>query len=199
MDERRQIKDMAIALKDMEPMVKDPRFLINGRDILNFSLRPREAWANWLICSVLQKLHGEDITFAEDTEGDGIILDQRTGLYVTTEHVSALEIPESKKVIPKGEDRIIEAINHKIKRGPDYAKNKSLIVFFDGAGEWYRNKVREGINGRHNFDSVYAVGLLISDEDGYTYSVTQFFEKHSVSFKVQIDDDFTSWSVEQII
>ena len=195
------IKDLKIVLKDFEPMVKDPKFLWNGRDIQNFTLRPREAWANWLICAVLQKLRGESITFAEDTDGDGIIFDRLTGNFIPTEHVSALDVPRGKK-LSNGEQRVIDAINYKITRGPRYAEGKALVVFFDGAGEFYRNKIRENIRGRHNFLSIFCVGLLVSDANGYVYAVTEFRENYgdnSMTFKVEINGDFTDWKVTQLL
>jgi len=195
-----QIKDFKIALKEMEPYIKNPNFLIKGREFTNFSLRPREAWANWLLCVVLRKLHGENITFTEDTKGDGFIIDKNTRETIPTEHVSALENPFNK--LPKGEDRVINAINQKISKGSDYAKGKWLVVFFDGAGEFYRNKIRENIKGRHNFDAVYCIGLLISDENGYQYTVTEFRESSgdkSITFKVEINDYFTDWKISQIM
>ena len=161
--ERQQIKNFKTILKDFEPMVRNPQFLHTGRDIQNFSLRPREAWANWLLCVVLQKIHGDGITFAEDEKGDGIILDKKSGKWIMTEHVSALEIPKG-RTLPKGETRIIDAINLKIAKGPEYAKNKNLIVFFDGTGEFYRNKIRENIKGRHNFNAVFCIGLLTGEK-----------------------------------
>ena len=195
-----QIKDFKIALKDMEPYVKNPNFLIKGREFTNFSLRPREAWANWLLCVVLRKLHGDNITFAEDPKGDGFIVDKNTRETIPTEHVSALENPFNK--LPKGEDRVISAINQKIKKGPDYAKGKWLIVFFDGAGEFFRNKIRENIKGRHNFGAVYCIGLLTSDDNGYAYSVTEFRDSSgdkSITFKVEINPSFTDWKISQIM
>jgi len=194
------IKDFKIALKDFEPYVKNPNFLIKGREFTNFSLRPREAWANWLLCIVLRKLHGEHLTFAESPGGDGFIVDKNTGEVIPTEHVSALENPSNK--LPKGEDRIINAIDLKIKRGNEYAKGKWLIVFFDGAGKFYRNKIRESIKGRHNFGAVYCVGLLISGDDGYSYSITEFKDSHgdkSISFKADINGSFTDWQISQIM
>jgi len=177
-------------------MVKDPKFLRNGRPIKNFSLLPREFWANWLFCAVLQEIHGADITFAEGTESDdGLIVDKKTGSHIITEHVSALDVPSTSK----GSMRIIESINHKIERGPEYAKGKFLIVFFEGVGEWYRNKIRESINGRHNFKAVYLIGLLdIDKKNGYEYSITELHAKDSISFKVQINYDFTDYTVTKI-
>lgn len=200
--QRKQIKDFKIALKDFEPMVKDPKFLWNGRDIENFTLRPREAWANWLLCVVMRKLHGDRITFAEDDKGDGIIIDKNTGQWIATEHVSALEIPERKEPLPKGESRIINAINLKIAKGHDYAKNKYLVVFFDGAGEFYRKKIREEIHGKHNFVAVYCVGLLDSGDNSYVYALTEFMDSHgdkSVTFRVEINADFTDWKISQVM
>ena len=194
------IKDFKSALKDFEPYVKNPNYLIKGREFTNFSLRPREAWANWLLCVTLRKLHGDHITFAEDHDGDGLIVAKTTGEVVQTEHVSALENPLNP--LPKGEDRIINAINQKISRGPDYARGKWLIVFFDGAGEFYRNKIRENIKGRHNFGAVFCIGLLTSDENGYSYLVTEFKDSSgdkSITFKIDINGDFTDWGISQVM
>lgn len=192
------IKDFKQLLKDFEPMVKDPKFLHTGPPISNFSLRPREAWANWLLCAVLRKLLGENITFAEDGVCDGLIIDKKTGQYVETEHVSAMDFPGRKKQLPKGEARIIDAINIKIAKGAKYAEGKFLVVFFDGTDLWYRNKVREAINGRHNFKTVYLVGLATSGPDGYVYTITELHETFSVSYKVEINDEFTDWVVTLI-
>jgi len=194
------IKDFKIALKDFEPLVKDPRFLIKGREFSNFSLRPREAWANWLLCVVLRELNGDHITFTEDPNGDGFIIDKKNGGAIPTEHVSALENPMNP--LPKGENRVINAINLKIQKGREYAQGKWLVVFFDGAGEFYRDRIRENIKGRHNFGAVYCIGLLTSDDRGYSYSVTEFKDSHgdkSITFRVEINNDFTDWEISQIM
>ena len=195
------IKDMTVALKDLEPLVKDPRHLWNGRDLSNFSLRPREAWANWLITVVLQKMFSEHITFAEDENSDGLIFDKESGQMLVTEHVAAMDFPAGKN-LPKGDARILGAIEYKIARGSEYAKGKSLVVFFDGAGEFHRDKIRESIFGKHNFVSVYLVGLLTSGEEGYEYLVTDYRDSYadkSVSHTVKINSDFTAWTVTQLI
>lgn len=199
--DRKLVKDLKIALKDLERLVKNPQFLWNGRKFTNFSLRPREAWANWLVCVVLRKMHKRDITFMEDDAGDGFIVDRELGLAFQTEHVSALNVPKGKK-LPSGERRVIDAINLKIARGQDYAREKLLVVFFDGAGQFIRSNIRENIFGRHNFEAVFCVGLLDSGPDGYSYSVTEFrdsFGDQSITHKVGIDADFSDWKIEQIM
>lgn len=197
----KQLRDFKIALKDMEPYVKDARFLTQGVRLKSFNMLVREAWGNWLLCVVLQKVTGESYTFGEQKEGDGIIVNKSdvTKSFIV-EHVCAMNFPAGEQP-PKGEDRIIWAINHKIKRGPEYAENKYLVVFFDGAGTFFRNKIRKNITGRHNFLGVCAIGLLTIDDNGYSYSVTNFSNSHTKSsrtFKVDINIDFTDWEINEI-
>jgi len=197
----RVVKDLKIALKDFEPMVKDPKWLWSGRRIQNFNLLPREAWGNWLVSAVLRKMHNRDITFADGEGGDGFIVDKTVKSIFPTEHVCALDIPKGKKW-PKGEQRAIAAINQKISRGYEYAQGKILVAFFDGAGEFFRNKIREAIFGKHNFETVFCVGLLNSGKNGYSYSVSEFrdsFGDQSATHKVEINGDFTDWEVSQIM
>lgn len=199
--DRKVIKDLKRALKDFEPMVKDPRHLWNGRELKNFSLRPREAWANWLVCVVLRKISNRNVTFMEDDTGDGYIIDWGLELAFPTEHVSALDVPKGKK-LPSGEQRVIDAIDLKIARGRDYAKEKLLVAFFDGAGQFFRNKIRESIYGRHGFEAVFCVGLLNSSASGYSYSITEFrdsFGDQSITHVVEINGDFTDWNITKIL
>ncbi|MCC7356753.1 MAG: hypothetical protein IT410_04060 [Candidatus Doudnabacteria bacterium] len=191
---RQQVKDMYIVLKDFEPMVKDPRFLRNGRPIPNFSVLPREAWANWLLCVVLRDFFQHDITFAEDDETDGVIYDKDTNQWFFTEHVCALQTPGPHASL-KGEDRVMYAIQHKIDRGVDYARGKRLVVFIEDAGEWFPNRVGRSIHGTHSFDAVYCIGISSLTDDGYTYFVTQLDHQNSPAWKVFINMDFTDWQV----
>ena len=195
------VKDFKIILKDLRPMIEDPKFLWNARDLKEFTLRPREIWGNWLVCVVLRKIHERDITIMDDDKGDGFIVDKERKVIVPTEHVCALDIPEGKK-LPKGEKRVIDAINLKIAKGDEYARGKLLIVFFDGAGKFYRNKIRKSIFNRHSFEAVFCVGLLESGDNGYSYAVTEFrnsLGEKSMTYRVEINRDFDNWRVTQII
>lgn len=198
---RKVVKSLRIVLKDFESMVRNPKYLWNGRHIKNFTLLPREAWANWLVCVVLQERLERDITFMDDDKGDGFIIDIDKKAIFQTEHVSALDIPLAKK-LATGEQRVIDAINLKIKKGSGYAKGKILVVFFDGAGKFYRNRIRESIYGRHDFEAVFCVGLLSCSDKKYSYSVTEFrdsFGNKSITYKVDINENFNDWFISKIM
>ena len=196
--QRKYIKDLRALLKDIEPAVKSFKPMQTGRELKNFSLRPREVWANWLLCAVLHKVYSPMVTFTDDDDGDGIIVDGLAGDYIEVEHVCALDTPEGQKP-SSGTVRIIEAIELKTAKGEGYSRGKLLVVFFDGAGNWYRDKVREAINGRHHFERIYLIGLL-TDKGGtkYSYSVTELYEDDSTTYAVKITPDFTDWSVSRI-
>lgn len=195
---RKFVKDLRVVLKDIEPYVRAVRPLWNGRPFTNFSLRAREIWSLWLLCVVLHEMYHKNITFGEDDESDGIIADMQAEDWIRVENVSALDNPK-RKPMPKGEQRIIEAIESKIKKGAAYAKGKMLTVFFDGAGSWHRNKVREAINGKHSFEAIYLIGLL-NDKGGteYSYTVTELHENDSVTFEVKIARDFSDWTITRM-
>lgn len=195
--ERKQIKDLKVALKDMEYWVKNPSCLRVGRDIKNFTLRQREAWANWLLCAVFCAVDKKNYTFAEDDGGDGLIVNKDTGEWERVEHVSALDVPTRGEPL-LGENRVVGAIEHKVRRGIEYARGKSLVVFIEGAGVWYPNRVGRSIEGRHAFNSVYCISLVSCDNNGYVYSISKFHGTHSPTWSIKINGTFTAWEVGQL-
>jgi len=191
-----EVRSFKKLLEALEPYVKKFELMLKEKKFPGCSLRPIEVWGNWLICAVIRRYISGEVTFADGPSGDGIIVDKRDGSTRQTEHVSATDNPFSPRDLPSGERRIIEAIEKKIALGSNYAEGSILIAFFDGAGEWYRNKVREAI-GKHNFHKIYLIGLLTRDANGFAYSVTELHENNSITFKVQINPDFSHWSVSR--
>lgn len=198
--ERVQIRDMRVALKDMEPYVKNPDFLRTGREFTNFTLRPREFWANWLICTVNNELMGTDLIVSEDpTGGDGILFNRTDDRYVATEHVF---IPPPRQNDNRTvEDLMLSQINLKINRGREYATGKCLVLFSEAIGPFHSNRVARRLAGTHYFDSITMVGLSQTDEEGnYHYWVTFLSpesNRNSVICTIKINSDFTDWTVRR--
>jgi len=83
-------KSLAVALKDLEPYIRNGRHLQVGDEFKEFGgLRSRELLGNWLLCVVGNYFSGRDrYTFASDPlGGDGLIVDKTTELCLQTEHV----------------------------------------------------------------------------------------------------------------
>ena len=198
MEGLKQIKDLVTALKDMEQYIKNPAFLTQGVRFSNFNMLVREAWANLLICAVMEKITGERYTFQE-SDGDGIIGSKDSKVAYLVEHVCAMDFPAGKQP-PQGEERVLWAIEHKTARGPEYAKGKILVVFFDGAGTFVRTKIRESNFRKHQFKSVICIGLLTIDDSGYEYILTDYCDEYadkSISFRIKIPLDFSGWNITQ--
>lgn len=199
--EIKQIANLNIAIKDLEPYVKNPKFITQGIRLTNFNMLVREAWANILLCIVLREITGHEYTFQEEENGDGIIFNKTNSTGFRVEHVCAMDYPAGRK-LPQGDARIIWAIDHKIKRGPEYAKGKSLVVFFDGAGMFIRKNIRESIYQRHGFKVVFIIGLLQVVDSKYSYLVTEFRDSYgekSRSHRVDIDENFNNWTITKIM
>ncbi|MGF6312581.1 hypothetical protein ABIB82_006474 [Bradyrhizobium sp. i1.8.4] len=138
-----RFKSMEIALKEMEPFVKNGTHLQTGKPFKQLSgMRSREVLANWLLCATINAVDKRELMFSSDPIGsDGIIQDGATGQTWPTEHVlvprqSAADGLDAKALI-------LNAIEQKRgKGGAAYASGKMLVVLLDaGAGEWFPNKV----------------------------------------------------------
>ena len=78
-----------MALKELEPFVRNPKSLFTGRGLTQFGgMRPREMLANWLVCAVYSFDQQVPLTFCSDPlDGDGIFLNTETGETLPSEHV----------------------------------------------------------------------------------------------------------------
>ena len=76
----RRFKSLAIALKEIEPFVRNGDHLQTGKPFKNFGdMRSRELLANWLLCAAINSVSGASLTFSSDPiGGDGIIIDATT-------------------------------------------------------------------------------------------------------------------------
>lgn len=160
----------------------------------NFSLSFREIWSLLLLCIVINEVDGADFTFCDGEDGDGVIVDNRSGEVTPVENVSALDFPNTSLL--RGEERIIQRIMEKASKGKEYASGKILIVFYDGAHRAEPNKVAKSVAGKHHFDQIYLVGL-IDDKGGteYTYSVYRLNEKDAQISVIRINPDFSGWQL----
>ena len=199
-----QFKSPEIALKELEPFIRDGRHLYTGKPFERFGeLRSRELVANWMICAVLNVGAPTDsftFTFTSDPQGgDGIIYDRKEKIGWPTEHV----------MVPKaasGERRDIHALiadavaRKQAKGGAAYARGKVLVIFLDaGLGEWFPNRIARQLPPV-DFKEVWVVGLHGEVTEGYVYGVTQLdlSSGNAPTCLIRIARTFDAWTVERI-
>lgn len=203
----KRFKNLALALKELEPFIRDGAHLQSGRPFEKLhGMRSREAVANWLLCVVSNFAHGSDrMSFMSDpTGGDGVIHDSQTQMTWKTEHVMVRRCRSDKeKQAPKPvETKIVEAVLMKqAKGGAAYASGKQLVVFLDcEGGTWYPNRAAKQIPQPLLFDDLWVVGLHGPVKDEYVYGVSQMDVSTGTAptWLVRIAPDFQSWTVEVV-
>jgi hypothetical protein len=197
----RLFKNLKIALQELKPFILDGRQILRGNQIGRFDgARPRELVANWLIAVVANASSGtDDFTFTSDPDGDGIIYNKRLQEDWPMEHII---VPPARPGDPvSAEERIRDQVQKKQdKGGAQYARGKTLLVFNELGDntEWHPNKAAR-ILPKHDFDQVWAVGLLSVRGKNYSYYVTTLDPTvdNVPVWVVHIKPDFSEWTVEQ--
>jgi hypothetical protein len=197
-----RFKSLAVALKEIEPFVRDGKHLHNGKPFEKFGgMRSREMLANWLLCVAINASNDTNLTFSSDPiGGDGIICDTTTDQIWPTEHVMVPPLPASQP--GDAHVLILNAIEQKRnKGGAAYAAGKTLIVFLEaGAGEWFPNRVARQLPHPLHFTAVWVVGLQCVKDGEYTYGVTHLDlgDGDAPTLLVHIKRDFDGWEVTRI-
>lgn len=194
-------KDMKIALKELEPFVRNGIHLQKGKPFKKLNgMRPREAWANWLLCAALNEVDKNFKLkfFSDPIGGDGIIRDGITGQTWPTEHVFVL-----RKSVIDGmdvEELILKAIKKKqAKGGAAYAVGKILIVFlYTDGSNWFPNRVAQNLPSPLLFNQVWVINLQMVKDSAYIYAVTllDISGRSFPIYLVYVNSDFNSWEVK---
>jgi hypothetical protein len=200
----RKFKSMAVALKTLEPYIKDATHLQTGKPFQNFGdMRSREAVANWLLCATANEIDGRNLSIASTKDpigGDGIIHDEDTGDSLPTEHVMVPRQSGGANADPQA--LILKAIDDKRKKGgAAYALGKTLVVFVDAdTSEWYPNKVARALPDPLYFATVWVVSLHGVADGAYTYHVVHLdlSDGNAPVYRVHITKDFDDWQVSAV-
>jgi hypothetical protein len=194
----RKFKSMEVALKTLEPYIRNATHLQSGRPFQNFGdMRSREAVANWLLCATVNAIEPHrqlSFTTTDDLiRGDGIIHDENSDKLFPTEHVMV-----SSQQAGDGQALILKAINDKRNKGASaYASGMTLVVFVNAnTGEWFPNRVAHALPDPLYFETVWVVSLQEVEADGtYVYGVAHLdvSQGDAPAFHVRISKDFDAW------
>lgn len=197
------IKSLQAVLKDLGPFIRDGHLIQRGQTFESMGLNLRELLGNWLLCVAVNSVTTppDRLSFTSDPlGGDGIIRDTVTEETWPTEHVMVPNRPDN-----AGKDveaLILKAIDHKHKKGPTYARGKTLVVFLnEGSGaKWFPDKVAGQLPSPLHFEAVWVVGLQSIDAGEYVYNVTRLdlSRGHAPAWRVRISKEFDQWKVEPV-
>ena len=197
----RQFKSLAVALKELEPFIRNGVHLQTGKPFEQFGgMRSRELLANWLLCVAINAVSEGKVTLCSDpTGGDGIICDMATGETWPTEHVMVPRLPAGQT--DDTETLFLEKIRRKRdKGGAAYAAGKTLVVFLEagvGAGAWRPNRLARQLPDPLHFATVWVVALQKVEDGAYVYAVTNLdvSEGDAPTLLVRIAKEFDRWEV----
>jgi hypothetical protein len=198
-----RFKSLKVALKELEPFVKNGQHLRTGKPFKRFGgMRSREMLANWLLCATFDEVEGgaRDLAFWSDPhEGDGIIRDELSGDVFPTEHVMVPPQPEGSTT--DAQTLILKAIKKKCANGEQYASGRTLVVFLDtGAGPCWPNRLARALPDPLLFKTVWLISLRGVEKGEYIYNVTHLdlSDGDAPAFEVRISADFESWKVTRV-
>lgn len=200
-----KFKSLEIALKELEPFIKDGTHLQSGKPFPQFGdMRSREMLANWLISAVLNfEYDTTQYSFTSDPDGgDGTIVDLETNQAWVTEHVM---VSQPQNDVERNKDihsRILDAIDLKRNKGGEaYASNKLLVVFLNsGQGVWTPNQVASRLPSPLYFEDVWVVSLEGVSDGKYSYRVIQLLLDcgNAPIWSVDISENFGAWSINKV-
>lgn len=81
--------------------------------------------------------------------------------------------------------------------GAQYASGKTLVIFLEGGGEWFPDKVSRQLKEPLLFDSLWLFSLCSPFVGGYVYDVVQFQNGLVNKWKIFINKEFDSWVVKK--
>jgi hypothetical protein len=202
----RHFKNLTLALKELEPFVRNGEHLQTGKPFKNFGdMRSRELLANWLLCAAFNFDCGSPerltiVAINDPLGGDGILYDTVSDASFPTEHV-LVPAAQSGAAVDIGA-LILQAINDKrAKGGVAYASGKTLVVFLNaGSGAaWFPTRVAKQLPDPLHFEVVWVAGLHHVENGEYIYSVAQLElrEGQAPTWLVRIAKDFNSWEVKR--
>lgn len=201
----KRLKDLKVALEELEPFVRNGRHLKSGRPFASMNdMRSRELLGNWLVCAVGNFENGDDdLTIGSSPNivgGDGLVVSRRDeNRLMVMEHVYVpVEVGANGGSI---EAAVAKAEADKATKGTPYAKGKSLVVFSEMHGKWYPNRAAKAVADTHAFEEVWAYHLLRDrpvDTYAYGVSLLDVTKGDAPAWIVEIDPNFDGWRVIRI-
>lgn len=181
----------------IKQILSTPGSLKKGSKWKNIGLSSRECLGLFLVCLAGRELTGDDWTVASDPEtDDGVVVCRtppREGGAFATEQTY---IPSFKQ----GDinSLVIEAIEAKSSRGPNYGKDRHLVVYCDKTGPLDLQAIKGGIALNNVFFSYWVIARMSPTNWEYLVANIKATVDIPRAFQVTIRDDFKGWEIKPL-
>lgn len=181
----------------IEPIVRNPKRIRNGRKLKNIALLPREVLGLFLLCAVARHIDINDWTIGSDPEErDGVVICQsglREGEAFAVEQVYIPNTLEGNLT-----QLVICSIVSKSSKGSQYGKDRHLIVLCDKKGDLDHQVIKKSVASNNIFNSYWIIGK--SDSLKFEYFVFSPKTKTDpiAAYLVLINKDFNDWKVNTL-
>lgn len=195
----KRLKSLAVALKELEPHIRDGRKIKSHPEFKSIKQRPRELLGNWLMCAVANAERGAETIhiYSDPFDGDGMLVNSATDekMFIEQVYARAEDGADAEALITK-------AFFLKAGKGEEYAAGRTLVILSDASGSYFPNRLARQFKGKHHFMGVWLLGLDAAAiaERRYTYTIADISGETELApvWRVTLADDFSTWAVDRM-
>lgn len=195
----KKLKSLAVALKELEPHIRDGRKIKNHPEFKSIKQRPRELLGNWLMCAVANAERGEETVhiYSDPFDGDGMLIDDATDekMFIEQVYARAEDGENAEALITKAFTLKAEKIEH-------YAAGRTLVILSEAGGPYFPNRLARQFKDKHHFKGIWLLGLNAAAiaEERYAYAVADISgdTEPAPLWQITISEDFSSWMVTRL-
>lgn len=195
----KSLKSIAVALKELEPYIRDGSKIKTHPEFKSIKQRPRELLGNCLLCAVANAERVAETVqiYSDPFDGDGLLVDSATDEKMFVEQVYA-RAEDGKDA----ETLIAKAFSLKASKGKQYAAGRTLVILSEAGGPYFPNRLAHQFRGKHHFRGVWLLGLDAAAiaQGQYSYTVADISGETEPApvWCVTLRGDFTSWTVARV-
>jgi hypothetical protein len=195
----KRLKSLAVALKELEPHIRDGRKIKSHPEFNSIKQRPRELLGNWLMCAVANAERPAETVhiYSDPFDGDGMLVDSATDekMFIEQVYARAEDGDDPEALITK-------AFSLKAGRGEEYAAGRTLVILSEAGGPYFPNRLARQFKGKHHFKGVWLLGLdaaaIADGRYAYTCADISGDTEPAPVWRVALADDFSSRTVARL-
>lgn len=178
----------------IKPILCTPGSLKKSKKWKNIGLSSRECLGLFLICIAGRELTGDDWTISTDPEtDDGVVVCRtapREGDAFATEQTYVPSFSQGNI-----NELVLRAIKAKSSLGPNYGKDRHLIVYCDKTGSLDLQSIKGGVTSNNIFSSFWVTARMSPSSWEFLVANVKGTADEPRAFRITIHSDFKDWEI----